>query len=99
MSGEDALDVDRLPRDDLRFRRRSIELAPGEELLLDPSRWADAVVFVDGGELELECMHGARRSFARGAVLRLAPPVRMLRNRGPGPVRLIAISRRRPGTG
>ena len=99
MSRDDALDVDRLPRDAFRFRRRSVALAPAEELILDPSVWMDAVVFLDAGELELECVLGERRSFAAGAVLRLSPPVRVLRNPGACPARLVAISRRRRATG
>jgi hypothetical protein len=99
MSADDALDVDRLPRDTLHFRRRAVEVAPHDELLLDAAAWADAVVFVAAGEIELECDRGECRRFEPGAVLRLAPPLRALRNPGAEPAQLIAISRRRRAAG
>jgi hypothetical protein len=95
MSAGDELDLDRLARDSLHFRRRVVELSPGEEAQIDAA-WRDAVVFLDAGEVELECAAGESRHFPTGAVLCFAPPVRLLRNRGSRPARLIAISRRTP---
>ena len=96
MSRDEGLDVERLARDALHFRRRVVELAADEELRIDLGVWRDAVVFLDTGEIELECVAGERRRFSMGAVLCLLPPVRVLRNCGAGRARLIAISRRNP---
>jgi hypothetical protein len=96
MSCDEELDLDRLAGDSLHFRRRVVELAPDEGLRIDDDLWRDAIVFVEAGPVELECVVGGRRRFASGAVLCLRPPVRLLRNRGSESVRLIAISRRRP---
>jgi quercetin dioxygenase-like cupin family protein len=96
MTHGEALDPDRLARDALHFRRRVVELAPGEVLPLEPAGWQDAVVFLTSGEIELECVRGERRRFGPGAVLCFAPPVSTVRNCSTEPARLIAISRRRP---
>jgi hypothetical protein len=97
MSCDEELDLDRLAGDSLHFRRRVVELAPEEGWWrIDAGSWRDAVVFVETGEVELECFAGGSRRFASGAVLCLRPPVRLLRNCGSESVRLIAISRRRP---
>jgi hypothetical protein len=94
MSCDEELDFNRLARDSLQFRRRVIELAADEELRIDAGAWRDAIVFVENGEIELECCAGECRRFAIGAVLCLAPPVSVLRNCGGDRARLIAVSRR-----
>jgi quercetin dioxygenase-like cupin family protein len=94
MSSEEELDLDRLARDSLHFRRRVVELAPGEELDLDAGRWRDSLVLLQSGEVELECAAGERRRFEAGAVLCLPSPVRFLRNGGGEPARLVTISKR-----
>lgn len=96
MSCDEELDLDRLAGDSLHFRRRVVELAPEEALRIDAGSWRDAILFVEAGPVELECVAGERRRFASGAVLCLRPPVRLLRNSGSESARLIAISRRRP---
>jgi quercetin dioxygenase-like cupin family protein len=96
MSGDDELDPDRLADGSIRFRKRVVELAPAQELPFDVAAWRDAIVFLTDGEIELECMSGERQRFARGAILCLAPPLRLLRNSGNECARLLAISRRRP---
>jgi quercetin dioxygenase-like cupin family protein len=96
MSCGEELDLDELARDALHFRRRVFELAAGEELRIETAAWEDAIVFLEAGEVELECVAGERRRFAAGAVLCFPPPVRLLRNRGAQLARLIGISRRRP---
>ena len=96
MTCDEELDLDRLAGDSLHFRRRVVELAPEEGLRIDAGPWRDAVVFVETGEVELECVAGERRRFASGAVLCFPPLVRWLRNSGSESARLIAISRRRP---
>jgi len=94
MSCDEELDLDQLARDSLHFRRRELELAPGKELRIDARAWRDAIVFLESGEVELECAAGERSRFAVGAVLCFPPPVRFLRNSGDEPARLVTISRR-----
>jgi hypothetical protein len=94
MSRDEELDLDRLARDSLNFRRRVVEVAPGEELDVDADRWRDSLVVLERGEVELECAAGGRSRFAAGSVLCLLPPVRFLRNNRSEPARLITIARR-----
>jgi hypothetical protein len=96
MNCDEELDPDRLALDSLHFRRRVAELAPDEELRIDAGRWRDAIVFLETGEVELECVAGECRRFAAGAVLCFPPPVRFVRNSGSELARLIGVSRRRP---
>jgi hypothetical protein len=78
------------------FQVRQIAVAPGAERTVQEGEWADALVVVERGTIELECRNGARRSFGSGDVLCLRRlRLRLLRNRGHGPVLVIAISRRR----
>jgi hypothetical protein len=59
--------------------------------------WADALVIVETGQLEVECEQGSTARFAAGAVLFLAGvPVRWLRGAGGQPVTLTALSRQSP---
>ena len=77
------------------FDVRVVEVPPGGERAYDEAEWDDALVVVDRGEIELDCAGGSRPRFACGAVLWLGGlPVRALRNPGPAPARLIAVSRR-----
>jgi len=77
------------------FDVRVVEVAPGGERPYDGAEWAGALVVVDRGEIELECPDGRRPRFAGGAVLWLGGlPVRALRNPGPVPAVLVAVSRR-----
>jgi glyoxylate utilization-related uncharacterized protein len=80
------------PRDP--FVERVVELAPATALDYDPAGWRDAIVFVTAGEVELESADGERARFGRGDVLCLAAcPLRVLRNPGRVPARLLAIRR------
>jgi hypothetical protein len=82
------------------FRRRVLGLAPGSERRFLESEWRDALVVVERGVLELECLAGDRRRFGPGDVLCLAGlPLRALRQRGPDPLVLVAVSRRSPDGG
>lgn len=82
--------------DDPAFELRVVLIAPGHERLYDEAEWRDALVVVEQGEVELEGSGGSSRSFGRGAVLWLVGlPLRALHNRGPEPVSMVAISRRR----
>lgn len=94
MSCDEQFDLNRLARDELHFRKRVIELTSKAELRIDATAWRDAIVFLETGEVELECSAGERRRFEPGAVLCLVPTVRALRNCGDDSARLIAISRR-----
>ena len=97
MSRDDGLDPEQLARRSADYTRSVVELLPGEELRVDSARWRDALVFVTAGEIELRCESGQRRCFARGAILCLMPTVRLIRNGGDAPARLIAVARRRSG--
>lgn len=82
------------------FDVRVVTLAPGGERAYDDAEWWDAIVAVERGELELECLGGGRRSFERGSVLWLdGLPLRALRNSGREPVLLVAVSRRSDESG
>src|SRR4051794_8177047 len=76
------------------FVRKFVTLPPGSEEPYREADWADAIVIVEQGELELECQAGGRKRFRRGAVLWLVGlPLRTLRNRGEEPVVIAAVSR------
>jgi hypothetical protein len=95
VSTSDALDIDRIGRlESPRLDRQQLDLAPGT-VLVGPSGWRDAIVFVVAGEVDVECSSGVGRRFGHGAVLCLARvPGATIRNAGPVPVRLLAIWRR-----
>ena len=97
MSRDEELDVDQFARDSWHFRKRVVDFAPDEELPIDAGTWRDAIVFLQTGEVELECNAGECRRFKAGAVLCLVPPVSVVRNCGGDRAQLIAISRRMPG--
>jgi hypothetical protein len=63
MTSDEGLDVEDLPRDALHFRRRVVELAADQELHIELGFWRDAIVFVETGEIELECAARERRRF------------------------------------
>jgi hypothetical protein len=72
-----------------------VTIAPGAAIAYEPAEWEDALVVVERGELELEGRCGARRCFSRGDVLWLAGlPLLHLRNPGPEPTLIAAVSRR-----
>ncbi len=77
------------------FRFASVELAPGGTRPYEAGEWADALVVVARGEVELECRDGGRRRFGQGEALWLSGlPLRALRNPGGEPAVLVAVSRR-----
>jgi uncharacterized HhH-GPD family protein len=81
------------------FDLREVAVAPGAERAYDEAEWADALVVVARGEIELEGLCGARRRFARGAVLFLVGlNLRALHNVGAEPAVLLAVSRKRRDT-
>ncbi|HEV8559389.1 MAG TPA: hypothetical protein VGR06_23855 [Actinophytocola sp.] len=76
------------------FRRRTVTLDAGDSRPFDPDEWADALILIEDGVLELECLDGERRRFHRGHVIWLdGLPLRCLRNPGAGPAVLVAVSR------
>jgi quercetin dioxygenase-like cupin family protein len=77
------------------FVRREVTVAPGAEHPYDPAEWRDALVVVERGEIELECGAGHLARFRTGDILWLTGlPLRVLRNDGPEPAVLVAVSRR-----
>ncbi len=77
------------------FVRRTVAVAPGCVRAYDDADWKDAVVLVERGEIELECVSGACWRFVPGDVLWLIGlPLRALHNRGREPAVLVAVSRR-----
>ena len=78
------------------FERRTVTVEAGSERSYDPAEWFDALVLVEQGEVDLECCSGAAARFKQGDTLWLAGlPLRALRNPGPEPAVLVAISRAR----
>ena len=74
-----------------------ITLAPGASRPFDKADWADALVFLECGELELEALSGCRLRLQPGAIFWLAGlPLRCLHNPGREPAVLVAVSRKRP---
>lgn len=75
-------------------RHRELVLQPGEIIAVAADEWADTLVVVTSGELELCCRSGRRARFAAGAVLTLAGlPVLTLRSAAAEPLRLHAVTR------
>jgi quercetin dioxygenase-like cupin family protein len=88
------------PRVATRFDVREVVLAGGSELSYEAAEWGDALVVVERGEIELECVLGRRGRFRVGDVLCLAGlSLRTLRNPGDEPVLLVAVSRRHQTAG
>jgi hypothetical protein len=78
------------------FELRSVSIAAGDSLAFDEAEWLDALVVLEAGHLEVECLRGGRRRFAPGAVMCLVGlELRSLHALGPGAVLLVAVSRRR----
>jgi catechol 2,3-dioxygenase-like lactoylglutathione lyase family enzyme len=70
-------------------------LAAGAQLPTSADDWHDALVIVEAGSLEVECLGGGHRRFEAGDMLCLAwLPLRALHNRGDTAVRLLAVRRR-----
>ena len=79
------------------FHTRVVTIGPGGALAYEAADWADALVIVERGALELACADGGSVHLAGGDVLWLAGlPVLALRNPGQEPVVLTAVSRHPP---
>ena len=51
------------------FRRREVVIPAGDHLPYVDADWADALVVVASGEVDLCCSRGGRRRFGPGSVL------------------------------
>src|SRR5688572_698175 len=97
---EAGMDADRSPLSFLgrlppAFERRVVVLAPGHTSVYDDAEWRGAIVVVEHGQIELECLDGSRHCFGCGAVLWLDRlPLRALHNCGQTSAVLVAVSRR-----
>lgn len=77
------------------FEAREITLSPGQERTYHEAEWRDALVVLERGEIELECVGGARQRLQRGAVLWLTGlPLHALHNPGSELAVLVSVSRR-----
>jgi hypothetical protein len=77
------------------FELRVVALPPGHERPYDEGEWRGALVVVERGEVELECLAGGRLQCGAGAVLWLVGlPLRALHNPGLETALLAAVSRR-----
>jgi quercetin dioxygenase-like cupin family protein len=77
-----------------RFELRWVTVAPGGRRAYDEAEWRDALVIVERGPIELECLAGGRRAFQAGDILWLVGlPLRALHNPGSEPAVLAAVSR------
>jgi hypothetical protein len=76
------------------FQLRTLILQPGDAIDCRRPDWADTLVLVERGELEIESSGGARAWFQEGAVLMFAGlALRRLGNSSGEPLVLSALSR------
>ncbi len=93
-SDDDALDIGQLA---VGFERWRMVVPAGSERATSADDWADALVIVEHGAIEVVCRDGARQTFGPGSLLCLSwVTVACLRNPGPSDA-VIAAVRRRPG--
>jgi hypothetical protein len=77
------------------FDVRMVTIPAGTSLDFDEGAWRDAIVVLEAGELEVECLRGGRRSFAVGTIMSLVGlELKTLHSTGLEPVVLTAVSRR-----
>ena len=78
------------------FQLRTLILQPGDAIDCRRADWADTLVLVERGELEIESSGGARAWFQEGAILMFAGlALRRLGNPGHEALVLNALSRLR----
>jgi hypothetical protein len=76
------------------FRRRLVNVGPGDERPYEEAEWRDALVVVERGAIELVSIDGTRLRFKHGNVLFLSRlPLRCLRQCGHEPALLAIVSR------
>lgn len=79
------------------FEKRVITVEPGCSRPYDAAEWRDAIVVIEGGEIDLECSRSGRRRFRSGEVLWLAGlSLLALHNEGIEPAVIVAVRRRAP---
>jgi hypothetical protein len=77
------------------FVLRQLVLEPGTERRCEPNEWADALVVVERGTVEVRCRDGGRATFIAGDLLCLEwLEPRILRNVGSEVALLSAVARR-----
>ena len=77
------------------YEQRRLVIASGAEQASCAAAWADALVVLERGSLEVECLAGARETFNAPAVLCLSwLPLRTLRSTGADPAVVVAVRRR-----
>jgi hypothetical protein len=78
------------------FQLRVVRIPAGGEHAYAEQEWLGAIVVVERGQIDIECLAGGGRRFETGAVLFLVGlPLRALVNRGLEEAVLSAVSRRR----
>lgn len=88
----------RTPEAPLVFETRHVRIPAGVVRAYDPAEWRGALIVVERGVIELECLCGARGTFVAGDVLYLDRlPLRRLRNRTAASV-ILSATRRVHGT-
>jgi len=76
------------------FRRAVVTISAGQVYPFRAAEWADMIILVECGTVELELCSGERRELGPGAIFWLAGlPMLALRNAGREPVVLMTISR------
>lgn len=76
------------------FERWRVTLEAGSSRTTRSSEWAGAIVLVEEGALEVECVAGGRQRFERGALIALGwLPLRTIHNPEPNPSVLMATRR------
>jgi hypothetical protein len=77
------------------FDVRMVTIPAGSSLAFDERAWRDAIVVLEAGELEVECVRGGTRSFEVGAMMCLVGlQLKTLHSTGAEAVVLTAVSRR-----
>ena len=76
------------------FECWALSIGPGEERAIAPEDWADALVLIRSGDLDVQCEEGSHQTFHRGDMLALHwLRARNLANVGGEAVRLVAVRR------
>lgn len=76
------------------FERWQVLLEPGEERLTDAAEWADAVVLIERGVIEVHCRAGGWLGFRAGDIMALSClPLRAIRNPAERSAKLVAVRR------
>ena len=72
----------------------AVNIGPGEERPVAPDEWADALVVIKSGDLDVQCEEGSHQVFHRGDMLALHwLRARNLANLGADRVELVAVRR------